>query len=107
VTEYRVGWDDDPDVAAWASLPSLPGDRTVDACVVRLGASGLAAVDELADRGLQVVGVDAGRVAAGAAGRKGASCSVERRCTCTARSRSGVSRPRSSFIERRSRSWTG
>jgi len=37
--------------------------------VVGLGASGLAAVEALVDRGLSVVGVDAGRVAAGAAGR--------------------------------------
>src|SRR5207244_3362922 len=39
--------------------------------VVGLGGSGLAAVRELADCGLSVVGVDAGRVAAGAAGRNG------------------------------------
>ena len=35
------------------------------------GASGLAAVEDAADRGLSVVGLDAGRVAAGAAGRNG------------------------------------
>ena len=64
-----VGWDDDPVVAAWPGLPQLPGDVTADACVVGLGASGLAAVTALVDRGLDVVGVDAGRVAAGAAGR--------------------------------------
>jgi gamma-glutamylputrescine oxidase len=52
-------------------LPPLAGDRTADACVVGLGASGLAAVEALADRGLRVIGVDAGRVAAGAAGRNG------------------------------------
>jgi len=63
-----VGWDDGLD---WPGLPPLAGDRTVDACVVGLGGSGLAAVEELADRGLSVVGVDAGRVAAGAAGRNG------------------------------------
>ena len=39
--------------------------------MVGLGASGLAAVEALADRGLCVVGVDAGRVAAGASGRNG------------------------------------
>ncbi len=66
-----VGWDDDPRVAAWAGLPPLPGDRTADACVVGLGASGLAAVAAFADRGLSVIGLDAGRVAAGAAGRNG------------------------------------
>ncbi|PWJ50699.1 Glycine/D-amino acid oxidase [Quadrisphaera granulorum] len=36
-----------------------------------LGGSGLAAVEELTARGLSVVGLDAGRVAAGAAGRNG------------------------------------
>jgi gamma-glutamylputrescine oxidase len=65
----RVGWDDA--VADWPGLPPLHGDRSADACVVGLGASGLAAVEALADRGLSVVGVDAGRVAAGAAGRNG------------------------------------
>jgi gamma-glutamylputrescine oxidase len=39
--------------------------------VVGLGASGLSAVEALRARGLTVVGVDAGRVAAGAAGRNG------------------------------------
>ncbi|MGN6574329.1 MAG: FAD-dependent oxidoreductase, partial [Nocardioides sp.] len=66
-----VGWDAHPDVEAWAGLPPLDGDRTADACVVGLGGSGLAAVAALAERGLSVVGVDAGRVAAGAAGRNG------------------------------------
>jgi gamma-glutamylputrescine oxidase len=64
-----VGWDDDAVVAAWPGLPQLSGDVSADACVVGLGGSGLAAVRELVDRGLDVVGVDAGRVAAGAAGR--------------------------------------
>lgn len=64
-----VGWDDA--VADWAGLPPLAGDVTADVCVVGLGASGLAAVEALVERGLGVVGVDAGRVAAGAAGRNG------------------------------------
>ena len=66
-----VGWDVDSVVAQWPGLPALDGDVDADACVVGLGASGLAAVDALADRGLSVVGVDAGRVGAGAAGRNG------------------------------------
>ncbi|MEP7020673.1 MAG: FAD-binding oxidoreductase [Pseudonocardiales bacterium] len=66
-----VGWDDDPVVASWAGLPPLDGDRSADACVVGLGGSGLSAVSALIERGLSVVGVDAGRVAAGAAGRNG------------------------------------
>ncbi|MDT4911610.1 MAG: gamma-glutamylputrescine oxidase [Pseudonocardiales bacterium] len=64
-----VGWDDA--VADWAGFPRLDGDTAADACVVGLGASGLAAIDALTARGLSVVGVDAGRVAAGAAGRNG------------------------------------
>jgi gamma-glutamylputrescine oxidase len=66
-----VAWDHDPVVAAWPGLPTLDGDRTADVCVVGLGASGLAAVRAAADRGLSVIGIDAGRVAAGAAGRNG------------------------------------
>jgi glycine/D-amino acid oxidase-like deaminating enzyme len=64
-----VGWD--VDLGAWAGFPPLAGDVTADACVVGLGASGLAAVEAFVERGLSVVAVDAGRVAAGAAGRNG------------------------------------
>ncbi len=60
-------WDD----ASWAGLPALDGDVTCDTCVVGLGGSGLAAVHRLLDLGQQVVGIDAGRVAGGAAGRNG------------------------------------
>ncbi len=42
-----------------------------DVCVIGLGGSGLSAVHELLDLGLSVVGVDAGEVAGGAAGRNG------------------------------------
>jgi gamma-glutamylputrescine oxidase len=66
-----VGWDDVTDVANWTGLPPLEGDVTADACVIGLGGSGLAAVESFLDRGLSVVAVDAGRVAAGAAGRNG------------------------------------
>ena len=59
-----VGWDDDEVVVGWPGLPQLPGDVSIDACVVGLGASGLAAVAALVDRGLSVIGLDAGRVAA-------------------------------------------
>lgn len=65
------GWDDDPLVASWPGFDPLPGDVVADACVIGLGASGLAAVEALLDRGLSVVGLDAGRVACGAAGRNG------------------------------------
>jgi glycine/D-amino acid oxidase-like deaminating enzyme len=66
-----VGWDEAAAVGAWVGLPPLDGDLAADACVVGLGGSGLAAIESLLDRGLSVVGVDAGRVAAGAAGRNG------------------------------------
>jgi len=42
-----------------------------DTCVVGLGGSGLAAIGGLLERGQRVVGLDAGRVAGGAAGRNG------------------------------------
>jgi gamma-glutamylputrescine oxidase len=71
VPRHTVGWDQAPEVSGWAGLPPLAGDVRADACVVGLGASGLAAVTDLVARGLRVVGVDAGRVAAGAAGRNG------------------------------------
>lgn len=66
-----VAWDADPVLPVWEGLPALAGTVSADACVVGLGGSGLAAVEELVDRGLSVVGIDAGRVAAGAAGRNG------------------------------------
>ncbi|HUR52161.1 MAG TPA: FAD-binding oxidoreductase [Mycobacteriales bacterium] len=55
----------------WRALPVLDQDRTADVCVVGLGASGLTAVQELEARGASVVGLDAGTVAGGAAGRNG------------------------------------
>ena len=60
-------WDDED----WAPLPALEGVATADVCVVGLGGSGLAAVDELLSAGASVVGVDAAQVAGGAAGRNG------------------------------------
>lgn len=60
-------WDDH----SWTPLPSLEGDLKADICVVGLGGSGLAAVHELLRLGVSVVGVDAGPVAGGAAGRNG------------------------------------
>jgi gamma-glutamylputrescine oxidase len=60
-------WDD----GDWPGLPSLENDVVADFCVVGLGGSGLAAVHELISLGANVVGIDAGQVAGGAAGRNG------------------------------------
>jgi glycine/D-amino acid oxidase-like deaminating enzyme len=49
----------------------LDGEVEADVCVVGLGGSGLAVIGELLDRGARVVGLDAGTVAGGAAGRNG------------------------------------
>jgi gamma-glutamylputrescine oxidase len=63
----RPIWDDH----AWTPLPALAEIVRADVCVVGLGGSGLAALEELRARGVDAVGVDAGSVGAGAAGRNG------------------------------------
>jgi len=60
-------WDD----GGWAGLPALEGDARADVCVVGLGGSGLAAVDEALTAGASVIGLDGGQVAGGAAGANG------------------------------------
>jgi len=60
-------WDD----GNWAGLPQLEGELQAQVCVVGLGGSGLSAVHELLRLGAQVVGIEAGIVAGGAAGRNG------------------------------------
>ncbi len=55
----------------WRQLPEVSEPLDCDVCVVGLGGSGLTAVHELLTRGVDVVGVDAGIVAGGAAGRNG------------------------------------
>jgi glycine/D-amino acid oxidase-like deaminating enzyme len=60
-------WDD----GRWPGLPALDRHVTADVCVVGLGGSGLTAVQELRARGASVVGIDAGAVGGGAAGRNG------------------------------------
>ncbi|HTL67680.1 MAG TPA: FAD-dependent oxidoreductase [Lacunisphaera sp.] len=60
-------WDDQP----WPPLPRLVGTVRADVCVVGLGGSGLAALDELAALGVNAIGLDAGPVGGGAAGRNG------------------------------------
>ncbi|HET8984687.1 MAG TPA: FAD-binding oxidoreductase [Trueperaceae bacterium] len=59
------------DVGAALDLPVLAGSVRADVCVVGLGGSGLSAVSELLRYGVDVVGIDAGVVAGGAAGRNG------------------------------------
>jgi gamma-glutamylputrescine oxidase len=51
--------------------PTLDGEIDADVCVVGLGGSGLACVRELRRLGARVVGLEAGRVGSGAAGRNG------------------------------------
>jgi len=60
-------WDD----SAWPPLPRLEGTVRADVCVVGLGGSGLAALEELQALGVTAVGVEARSVGAGAAGRNG------------------------------------
>jgi glycine/D-amino acid oxidase-like deaminating enzyme len=52
-------------------FPRLIGVIEADVCVVGLGGSGLACIDELLRLGASVVGLDAGAVAGAAAGRNG------------------------------------
>ena len=59
------------DPAGAESPGPLRGAVSADVCVVGLGGSGLAAVGRLLEAGASVVGVDAGPVAGGAAGRNG------------------------------------
>lgn len=60
-------WDDHE----WKPLPRLEGLVRADVCVIGLGGSGLAALEELTALGVSTVGVEAGAVGAGAAGRNG------------------------------------
>src|SRR5215831_4538003 len=60
-------WEDH----SWTSLPHLTGTMRADVCVVGLGGSGLTAVHALLDHGVNVIGIDAGQVAGGAAGANG------------------------------------
>jgi len=55
----------------WTNPEPLRGEAEADVCVVGLGGSGLAAVGALLEAGASVVGLDAGPVGGGAAGRNG------------------------------------
>jgi len=61
-------WDDEP---AWVPLAPLTGDASCDVCVIGLGGSGLMAVHALRAQAVDVMGIDAADVGAGAAGRNG------------------------------------
>jgi len=54
-----------------AVLPPLHGEIRAEVCVIGLGGSGLSALERLAEAGVDAVGIDAGQVGAGAAGRNG------------------------------------
>jgi gamma-glutamylputrescine oxidase len=60
-------WDDAP----WTPLPALTGRVETQVCVVGLGGSGLTALQALVEQGVPAVGIDAGEVGGGAAGRNG------------------------------------
>lgn len=60
-------WED----GGWPGLSALTEDVATDVCVVGLGGSGLTCAGELARAGVDVVGIDAWQVGAGAAGRNG------------------------------------
>jgi gamma-glutamylputrescine oxidase len=59
------------DPRAWANPAALAGEVAADLCVVGLGGSGLAAIGAALEAGASVVGLDAGPVGGGAAGRNG------------------------------------
>jgi glycine/D-amino acid oxidase-like deaminating enzyme len=67
----------DSNLPAWGdrleaiTLPELEGEHRTDVCVVGLGGSGLSCVHELLRLGQRVIGLDAGFVGGGAAGRNG------------------------------------
>lgn len=64
-------WEVAAPTAEGLHLPPLAESVHADLCVIGLGGSGLAAVTAALDRGLSVVGVDAGPIAGRAAGRNG------------------------------------
>jgi glycine/D-amino acid oxidase-like deaminating enzyme len=63
-----IVWDIDVDRQ---DFPALDSNLEVDLVVVGLGGSGLTALLHGAQRGLNVIGIDSGRIAAGAGGRNG------------------------------------
>lgn len=60
-------------------LPQLQGEETADVCIIGGGYTGLSSAIHLAERGYQVVLLEAERIAWGASGRNGGQCSVGQR----------------------------
>lgn len=54
-----------------AQLAQLEEEVSADVCVIGLGGSGLSCLEELSELGCRAVGIDAGTVGGGAAGRNG------------------------------------
>ena len=51
-----VGWDLDEQVTGWPGLAELTDRLRADVCVIGLGGSGLAAMEELVSLGVSAVG---------------------------------------------------
>ncbi len=68
MTESRIVWDDN---VVRPNFPALNQNEKADLVIVGLGGSGLTAAVLAAQSGLSVIGIDADRIAAGAAGRNG------------------------------------
>ena len=90
-TDSSVGWDDDPVVRAWRGFAPLDGNRSVDACVVGLGASGLAAIEAFIAQGASVIGIDAGASPGEQQGAMEVSYWPDQPCLYTKPSNSGAS----------------
>lgn len=64
-------WYEQADPSSPPRFPSLDGDRRVTVCVIGAGLTGLGAAISLAERGVDVLVLEKGRVAGGASGRSG------------------------------------
>jgi gamma-glutamylputrescine oxidase len=61
------------------TLPALQGDESADVCVIGGGYMGLSSALHLAERGYDVILLEAERVGWGASGRNGGQCSIGQR----------------------------
>ena len=60
-------------------LPRLQDEETADVCIIGAGYMGLSSAIHLAERGYQVVVLEAERVGWGASGRNGGQCTIGQR----------------------------